>query len=100
MNPESQDISLMNKLMRWMRVTCQDTNPLISESLDHPLPFSKWWRLRFHLALCAVCGFYLNQLRTIQNLARRLGKEDNTRKDPIRLRPEFKEVLKKTLRAP
>lgn len=99
MNAPSLYVRLMTRLTLWLRATCQDTSLIISESLDHPLPFSKWWRLKFHLALCVVCRYYLDQLKTIQNLARRLGKEENDIKGGDGLRPEFKERLKQAVRS-
>ncbi len=100
MTQEPRNPGLMGRLMDWMGANCRNTNPFISESLDHPLPFSRWWRLKLHLALCEACRFYLDQLRVIQKLARRLGKEDNGLDGPRRLRPEFKEQLKQTLKTP
>jgi len=99
MNTPSLYVRFMTKMTQWLRATCQDTSSIISESLDHPLPLSKWWRLKFHLALCVVCRYYLDQLKTLQNLARRLGKEDNNLKDQAGLRPEFKEKLKQSVRS-
>ncbi|MFQ5483026.1 MAG: zf-HC2 domain-containing protein [Nitrospinaceae bacterium] len=91
---------IMIRLSLWINATCEDTSPYISESLDHPLPFAKRWRLRFHLAICQVCRYYVDQLKTIRALARRIRKEDNAGTPNAQLRPEFKEKLKKTLKSP
>ena len=87
------------RLIRWMHLSCQQTSPLISESLDHPLTFPKKLRLKFHLMMCGVCQCYLDQLKTLGGLARTLGKVDNELMDNITLRPEFKDRLKKTMKS-
>lgn len=91
--------NLNGKLIRWMQLSCQQTSPLISESLDHTLSPGKKLRLKFHLMMCGVCQCYLDQLKTLSGLARRLGKEDNGLMGNTQLRPEFKIQLKKNLKS-
>ena len=90
---------LNGKLIRWMHLSCQQTSPLISESLDHPLSVSQKMRLKFHLMMCGVCQCYLAQLKTLSGLAQRLGKVDNGLLESTQLRPEFKIQLKKNLKS-
>ncbi len=87
------------RLIRWMKLSCEQTSPLISESLDHELPCSRKLRLKFHLFMCGVCNCYLEQLKTLGGLARTLGEEDPLFLKHESLRPEFKEQLKKTLKS-
>ena len=72
--------SLIAKINTWMirklRLSCEDTTPLISELMDHNLPLGKRIRLKFHLAMCKVCGCYQKQLEVIRALARKLGGEE------------------------
>ena len=76
MSNDSKNLSFKTRLARWMRVTCKDTSPLISELMDHDLPWGKKLRLRIHLAMCGVCEIYKSQLEVIQALARKLGREE------------------------
>jgi hypothetical protein len=72
--------TLIAKLNTWMirklHLTCEDTNPLISELMDHNLPLGKRMRLKFHLAMCQVCRFYQKQLEIIRALSRKMRGED------------------------
>jgi hypothetical protein len=76
MKPNSLIAKLNTWMIRKLRITCQDTTPLISELMDHNLPLEKRMRLKFHLLLCDVCRFYQKQLEIIQALARKLGREE------------------------
>lgn len=88
---------LNTRVVKWMRLSCEQTSPLISESLDHPLTFCQKMRLRMHLVLCGVCKCYLQQLQTLGGLAQCLGQEDSPVLKNEQLSPEFKERLKKSL---
>ena len=70
----------IDKLNSWiarkLRVTCEDTSPLISELMDHNLSLGKRLRLKMHLVMCGVCSFYKTQLEVIRALSRKLGGED------------------------
>ena len=84
-------VKFMDTMTRWLKITCADTSPLISEIMDHRLPFSKRWRLKIHLAICGVCRFYLKQLEVIRTLAKKLGREDSGFNQETRLSEECKE---------
>lgn len=48
-------------------ITCKQASELISQSLDHPLSWSKRMQLRLHLLICRPCNRFklqLNLLRT------------------------------------
>lgn len=94
--------SLTAKLNTWMirklRLTCEDTSPLISELMDHNLPMGKRMRLKFHLAMCAVCRFYQKQLEIIRALARKLGGEETPTQQQVVLSEQVKTKIKDSLK--
>jgi hypothetical protein len=94
--------SLTAKLNTWMirklRLTCEDTSPLISELMDHNLPMGKRMRLKFHLAMCAVCRFYQKQLEIIRALARKLGGEETPTQHQVVLSEQVKTKIKNSLK--
>ena len=85
-------------MIRWLKLTCEDTSPLISEMMDHSLPLSKKIRVRIHLAMCGVCRCYQNQLDILRALAKKLGSEDCEATREVRLREEYKKMLKDKLK--
>ncbi len=88
-----------NSLCNLFKLSCQDTSPLISEMMDHRVSFVKRLKIKIHLAMCEVCLYYKEQLETIRNLSKNLGREDfpvNTNKT---LPPESKEKIKKMIEA-
>jgi hypothetical protein len=89
---------MMGKMSRWFKITCQDTTPLISEAMDHSLPFTKRLRLKLHLSICQVCRFYQKQLQTICRLARKLGEEDSPVYQNLKMTDECKDRMKETLK--
>lgn len=94
--------SLTAKLNTWMirklRLTCEDTSPLISELMDHNLPMGKRMRLKFHLTMCAVCRFYQKQLEIIRALARKLGGEETPAQQQVVLSEQVKTKIKDSLK--
>ena len=91
-------VKFLGQMMQWFHATCRDTTPLISEMMDHTLPLGKRLRVRFHLAICDVCGFYKKQLETVRALARKLGRdEDPTQKEAV-LSEEAKNKIKDSLK--
>ncbi len=94
--------SLIAKLNMWiirkLRITCKDTTPLISELMDHHLPFGKRIRLKFHLAMCQVCRFYQNQLEVIRALARKLGGEETPTQQQEVLNEQAKTKIKDSIK--
>ena len=88
----------MNTMTRWLKITCEDTSPLISEMMDHTLPLSKRLRVRAHLAMCGVCRIYQKQLETVRNLARKLGQEDAPVHPEVKLTEDCKQRMKDALK--
>ena len=85
-------------MIRKLRITCEDTSPLISELMDHGLPLGKRMRLKFHLTLCNVCRFYQKQLEVIRALARKLGGEEAPTQQKTVLSEQAKTKIKDSLK--
>lgn len=87
-------------MTRKLRITCEDTTPLISELMDHNLSLGKRLRLKFHLAMCTVCRFYKKQLEIIRALSRKLrGEEAPTQQKAVlseQARTKIKDSLKQS----
>jgi len=94
--------SLFGKLDTWiirkLRITCEDTSPLISELMDHSLPLGKRIRLKLHLAMCKVCGCYQKQLEVIRSLAQKLGESDAPTQQQAILSEQAKTKIKDSLK--
>ena len=91
---------IMGKLSQWLKITCEDTSPLISEGLDHDLPFTKRMRLWAHLAICGMCKNCMAQMNTIRSLARSLGNEDSDSSSSEGLSAEAREKIKQAMKSP
>ena len=87
----------MNFLLKLFKITCKDTNPIFSNNLDGPIPFSKRLRMNIHLAICGVCRYYKRQLEALSALASKLGEEDSPAISDITLPQESKERIKKAI---
>jgi hypothetical protein len=85
-------------MIRKLRLSCEDTSPLISELMDHKLPFGKRMRLRFHLAMCKVCNCYQEQLEIIRALARKLRAEEAPTQQKVVLSEQVKTKIKDSLK--
>ena len=57
--------------------SCKDVTRLISESMDHSLPFGKRVGVRLHLLICRFCARYERQLLLIRETVRRLAAIDD-----------------------
>jgi len=90
---------IMNLFFGWLKLTCQDTSPLISEMMDHRVSFIKRLKIKIHLALCEVCLYYKDQLAVIRNLSQNLGQEDFPVKTNATLPPESKAKIRKMIAA-
>jgi hypothetical protein len=49
-------------------ISCKHAAELMSEEMDHPLPFWRKWALRIHVSMCVGCQIYRRQIRAIENL--------------------------------
>ncbi|MEE9258764.1 MAG: hypothetical protein V3U37_04405 [Nitrospinaceae bacterium] len=84
----------MNWILKFFKMTCKDTSPLVSEMTDHNLPLLKRWKVKIHLAICKFCRYYKTQLETIRALARKLGREETKVPEDVALSPETRKKLK------
>jgi len=85
-------------MIRKLRLTCEDTTPLISELMDHNLPIGKRLRLKFHLGMCAVCRYYQKQLKVLRSLAQKLGGEEAPTQEKTILSEQAKIKIKDSLK--
>jgi len=51
--------------------SCKEATRLLSEQLDHPLPLGKRILLKIHLAMCLSCAYFGQQIKALNNLARK-----------------------------
>ncbi len=91
-------VKFLEWMIKWLKATCRDTTPLISEMMDHTLPLGKRLRLKFHLAICDVCGFYKTQLETVRALALKLGEEEAPTQQQAILGEQAKTKIKDSLK--
>jgi len=49
---------------------CREMVPLMSDSMERPLGFAEWLQLKLHLAVCAWCARYLQQIKFLRQLLR------------------------------
>jgi hypothetical protein len=73
-----QDVERLNlkigPLVGWLiRITptCKEMTRLLSESMDHPLPFSTKLKMRLHFLICKWCERYGTQLLFLRQAFRR-----------------------------
>jgi len=51
-------------------LSCKDVSKLVSESLEHPLPFGKRMGVRMHLMMCLLCRTYQRQMFQLRTLVK------------------------------
>ena len=90
-------IALINFALKLIRATCKDSGPLISEQMDHRLPFFSRCRLRLHLAICGVCQCYKEQFETLRDLAIQLREEESQVLKSAELSVDAKSKIKQML---
>ena len=74
--------------------SCSEAARLLSEQCDNPLGPSARFGLRLHLALCAHCRRYSQQLRLLRSLVREYPEHLTQVEMPSRLREEIVRKLK------
>ena len=77
--------------------SCKKVTELISESMENPLPLSKWILLWFHLAMCRLCRGFARDSRQLRSSVRRYGRS-KYEEGRETLSDEAQERLKKLLR--
>lgn len=82
-------------------LSCKEATRLISESLEHALPFHKRMALRFHLMMCRFCARFEKQIIFLREVFKRYGKqeqaEDTISADSPCLSPEAHERMKRRI---
>lgn len=91
-------MELMGKILFLLKMSCRDMSPLISENMDHSLPWFDRWKMRLHLTLCQFCRYYQEQLEVLRKLSRYLGQEDVQIFKAGFLSPARKEQIKRLLK--
>jgi hypothetical protein len=76
---------------------CTEMTHLISEEMDHPLPFFTRLKMRVHYLMCCYCERYKNNLHYMRSAFRSLH-EHVDELSTAALSAETKERLKQTLR--
>ncbi len=59
--------------MSWLThlfLTCQEMSGLLSDMMDHRLPWHIRLRIRVHLWMCELCNGYQHQLTLLRSLVR------------------------------
>ena len=81
-------------------LTCKDVSKLVSESLEHELPFRQRLGVRIHLMMCSLCRKYNRQSLLLRELFQRMARseEDQPFSGP-HLPEATRERIKKALRA-
>ena len=84
------------------RVTprCHDMTRLLSESMDHPLPWRTWVRMQLHFTVCVWCSRYARQLRQIRTFSRMFPEkagDHGTETLPVGSRERLKEAVRKAV---
>lgn len=81
-------------------MSCKRVSRLLSESMDREL--SVWERiaLRFHLAMCRLCGGFSEDLKLLREAARRHAQQidDGTGLDDVTLPAEAHQRIKRLLK--
>jgi hypothetical protein len=83
-------------------LSCKDVTRLLSESMDHSLPFGKRIGVRVHLLMCKFCARYERQLLLIRETVRRLAAMEDTPGEPPgeTLSEKAKERIRNSLTSP
>jgi hypothetical protein len=78
---------------------CKQVAPLMSEALDHELPWRVRIKIRLHQVVCLACVRYEEQLRLLNETARRLATEleEHQPSSTARLSDDARERLKRAL---
>ena len=82
-------------------LNCKDVSKLVSESLDHELPWYRRLFLRLHLFICGACARYEQQMKFIkEGVARKVADENRLENTPKeRLSNAARERMKQALLA-
>jgi hypothetical protein len=69
-------IAFVRDFFRVLGMPCREHTALFSQQLDGPLAPGIAFGLRFHVLYCTGCARFSAQIRRLQDLAARVGRED------------------------
>ena len=75
-------------------LNCRDTAQLVSESMDHRLPWQRRLQVRIHLFMCDNCARYKKQLRLLRQIFKKQAEPQADDSSPI-LNETVKDRLRK-----
>lgn len=76
-------------------LSCKELTELVTDYLEENLLWRERLRIQVHLWMCKHCGRYVDQMRTVIGLLRRLPTEPIPPKLVDTLLPQFRETLDK-----
>lgn len=76
---------------------CKKVTQLVSESLDHKLPFYQRLGIRIHLMMCKFCSRYKEQLLFLRKTAQLYSESSEHPDSSIQLPPEGGERIKESM---
>jgi hypothetical protein len=82
---------------------CTEMTRLISEEMDHPLPFSKRARMQVHYLACCYCERYKKNLHFLRSFLRFWEKhsdETSTEEMPHEAKERLKRLLREGKKGP
>jgi len=85
-----------------LQINCKEASRLLSEQLDHPLPWHKRILLAFHLSVCEACLYFGNQMKSLKNIIGKKSQSEEAMTPPTDAKlsnetlEKIKESLKKT----
>lgn len=86
----------MMRLMAWAMPACRDVARLVSDGMDHRLPWRQRVLIRMHVTLCALCRRYERQLHLLREGVRRYADPEQGGREKS-LSPPARERLKQAL---
>jgi len=75
-------------------LTCKDVSKLVSESLEHPLPFRRRMGVQLHLMMCSMCRAYQKQTLLLRNAMHAYARREPTEHLSKDARQRIKNALK------
>jgi hypothetical protein len=79
-------------------LSCKETARLVSEGLDHNIPFYKKFLIYLHLRACQTCTFYRKQITALRKIFQCYPDPTEDDAEGEALSAETKERLKNLLR--
>lgn len=84
-------------MKHWM-FKCSEISKLVSESMDHSLPFWQRLGISLHLKMCQHCSHYKQQLQSLQDAMHRYGHLLQEEEPLATLSEEAKRRIKQNLK--